>query len=468
MTRSAAFLLVLALAVGALLRFAELGARDLSADEGASWAAAAAPTLRGAIASGAAHNPGKVPFHDVLLHGWIAAFGDGVAPMRAMSALFGTLAILLGFFAMRELMRSRVGDVLAPGEEAARGVAVLGALLLAVNLVTIKYSREARMYSMTLAGALAQVGLFLRVLRVGRAADYAGVALLTAATLAANTAAALLLVPEAIWLLYLVTRPAPRIGSRPRAGSPWLTGAAIAFGLALLTPALYVSLSYGRRALEAGKWNWLKLPPPWAPLSLFTKATGSAAFPVMAALALLGIWRGWRGAKAAIAFALLWMWAPIIVMTLASYVWHPMFLERYAIYCFPAFFILTALGVWELGSNRARTAGATLAVALALGHIYSYSRKPHGPRWLAAAQAAAASLKPGETVAVMPPYAVEVVRYYLPRAARPLVVPSIGHAQDSPVVILREHGVSRQAAADLSRDYPRVVAHPWGVIVRAR
>ena len=39
--------LMLGLAVGALLRFYRLGALQLSADEGASWAAANAPTLRG-------------------------------------------------------------------------------------------------------------------------------------------------------------------------------------------------------------------------------------------------------------------------------------------------------------------------------------------------------------------------------------------------------------------------------------
>jgi mannosyltransferase len=468
MTRRAALGLALALALGAALRFVALSAREMSADEGASWASAVRPTVREVIASAAAHNPGKVPFHDLLLHEWVEAFGDGVAAMRALSALFGTLAIAFVFLATRELMLTAGRDGSSLDDEDVCGIAALCALLLAVNLVTIKYSREARMYSLVLALAVAQVWLFIRALRLGGVANYIAVAPVTAATIAANVTALPMLAPEGIWVLYLIARR-PSEQQRRRPANAWCTGAAVAMGVGALAPVLYVFLGYGRQALEAGKWNWLKTPPFWAPVSLFNKATGSVAFPVMVALAAVGIWRARRKAAGPVAFALLWMWVPAVVVVAASFALRPMFLERYVIYCFPPFFILVALGIWELGSDGARIVGAVLAVALALGHVYAYARKPHDVQWREAAKVAAASLRPGDTVAVMPAYAVEVVRYYMPAAARPSAVRYVaGKDRHAPLVIVRDHGVSARAAARVRRDYPHVFARLRGVTVLAR
>ena len=65
----------------------------MSADEGATWAAADAPSIGEVIAIQQTHNPGKLPLHDLMLHGWIALFGDGLAAMRSLSALFGLVTI---------------------------------------------------------------------------------------------------------------------------------------------------------------------------------------------------------------------------------------------------------------------------------------------------------------------------------------------------------------------------------------
>ena len=69
-------LLAVAVVLGALLRFFRLGASELSPDEAASWAAAAAPTVAGVIRQQAVFNPGKLAAYELILHGWIAVFGD--------------------------------------------------------------------------------------------------------------------------------------------------------------------------------------------------------------------------------------------------------------------------------------------------------------------------------------------------------------------------------------------------------
>ena len=157
--------LILALTVGGFLRFTDLGGREMSADEGASWAAASAPTIPAVLRAQGSLNPGKAGVHDVALHLWMRAFGDRLVAMRALSATIGTLVILLVFGAARELFsavgesNSDSGRIDANQHDEAAAIA---ALVFAVNLVTIKYSREVRMYPIVIAAVVAQTWCFFR------------------------------------------------------------------------------------------------------------------------------------------------------------------------------------------------------------------------------------------------------------------------------------------------------------------
>ena len=100
-------LLAVAVALGGWLRFAAIGAREMSADEGASWAAAAAPTLAEVVRIQAVLNPGKLAVYEIVLHGWMKLFGDELGAMRALSALLDTFAIVVVFALVRELLDAR-------------------------------------------------------------------------------------------------------------------------------------------------------------------------------------------------------------------------------------------------------------------------------------------------------------------------------------------------------------------------
>ena len=458
MSRPAAAVLMLALVFGALLRFGDLGALQMSADEGATWAAAAAPSISQLIAIQQTHNAGKLPFHDLILHGWIALFGDGLPAMRSLSALFGILTIILMVPATREVLRLSA-PALDPRE--IDMTAALSALICAVSLVTIKHSREARMYGLLLAAAVAQVWLFLRAIRRATLTDYVILAILTATMVAASLVSAPMIATEGLWLLVM-------LASRARAKSALAAGVAVAGGVAILTPALYVLIRHGAQAVQEGKVNWLVMPPWWEPAAFFNKATGSFAFPVMAALAIWGLWRGWSGPRTSLAFALLWMWAPPILLLIGSHVWRPMFVERYALYAFPAFFILVAFGIWQLPGNAARAIATVAIVVLALGHIHSYWRKPHDTDWREAARVAAASLRPDGTVAVAPGWAVEVVRYYMIPAARGHAVRYFDATGTTRVLVMSDSLMRGAGAAQLRREYSKWLAHPRGVVVLAR
>jgi len=172
----------------------------------------------------------------------------------------------------------------------------------------------------------------------------------------------------------------------------------------ILLPKLFSSL----HAVSAGSvGGWRKLPNFYEPFALFNKATGSFAFPILALLAIWGVIRGWqRGSRDAIPFALLWMWAPPVMMLIASYAIAPVFVERYALACFAPFFILTALGIFEMPGDLVRVGALVLTIAFSIGHIVSYERKPHDAQYREAIAAADSALKPREVMTVVPSYAI--------------------------------------------------------------
>lgn len=460
-------IIAVALALGAWLRFAAIGAREMSADEGASWAAAAAPTLAEVLRVQAALNPGKLAVYEVLLHAWMNLFGDGLAAMRALSAMLDMFSIVVVFALVRELLGARSLTPQSEGSESggipaeeSEAVAALAALLFAVNLVTIKYARELRMYPLALAVVLLQVWVFIRaVRRGGNVFELTLLAILTALAVATHFSAAFIFVAEALWLVAWPLMPWWR--GQPRMASLLPIAVAFGAGAAIFLIVAAPALRAGAGAFANGATAWIERPRWWAPLALYNKGVGSFAFPMMAALAGWGAWCGWARARAATAFALAWMWLPPLLMLIASYGFSPMFVERYALWCFVPFFMLAALGAWELPGRSTPAVAIGLAVFLALGHLHTYRRRPHDTQWREAARAAAVALAPGLKIAVAPPYAVNAMRYYLrdTQAAESAVPAGAADMADAHIriLVIGDQWNARGEAAKLLAQFPRLL-----------
>ena len=464
-------MLALAVIVGAYLRCTGLGGREMSADEGASWAAASEPTIGEVLRAQNRLNPGKAGLHDVALHLWLLAFGDGLAAMRALSAVVGTIAILLVFGASREIFAvsgEAIGGA-GPAVDERDEAAAAAALIFAVNLITIKYSREVRMYPFVVAAVVAQTWCFFRALRRGEIAAYAGVAVFTAMALAAHLTAVLAFGSEGVWIAYLMARNRFDFSVRESRRALMLA-IALAAGAAILAPLAPTVIGAAAQAADRGAIDWIKRPEPWAPLTLFNKATGSFAFPVMTALAAWAVVRGWRRWCDGISFALLWMWTPTLLLLFVSYAIRPAFVERYLLPCFVPFFILIAIGILELPARTARISAVVLIAALAIGHVIAWNRKPHDVQWSEAVRIAAASPESRGTLAVAPGFAVSVVRYYLAdRSLAKVAHPAAANGDDpAGVALVADQGVAPASVAALETEYPRVLAHLRGVVVRGR
>ena len=268
------------------------------------------------------------------------------------------------------------------------------------------------MYPLMLAAILAQVTMFLRALRVGGLADYSAVVVLTALAIASNFAALLIPATEGLWLaLYnRARRIAPRRPNAARVGDrDCARGGRIDSGAETF---FFAARGFGGKPRRMAQ----SLPLGTSLSRCSTRPPAASHFRSSHCSRFGASIRGWhRGARDSIVFAFLWMWAPPLMMLVASYAIAPVFVERYALSCFVPFFILVALGIFELpGDLRRAPAALALAVAFSLGHIVSYDRKPHDAQYREAIAAADSALKPGEVMTVIPSYAIEVLRYYLP------------------------------------------------------
>ncbi len=127
------------------------------------------------------------------------------------------------------------------------------------------------------------------------------------------------------------------------------------------------------------------------------------------------------------------------------------------------------MGAWEVAGSPLRAAAVAAALVLALGHLYVYRRRAHDVQWREAARAAAGALAPDAKVAVAPPFAINVVRYYL-RADRggATAIPAGVDGPPAQLLIAGEGWNARGEAAKLSARYPRQLRAFRGVRVYGR
>jgi len=456
----------------------------MSADEGASWAAASAPNVGEVLRLQAQLNPGKLALHDLAAHAWIGAFGDGLVSMRAMSAALGTFAIVMVFLVGRELMLlslpNRTGDSNRMRDAGAIGA--LSALIFAVSTVPIGYAREMRMYPVLLVAVLAQVCFFLRAARVGGIKNYVGVGVFTALALAAHFSAFCVPASEGLWLLCLfaLRRGAIDATARPDTAQSaqmyriatrstiWKLAASIALGVAITAPVMRGALQASAAAVGAGALNWIRPPTLWDAATVLNGGVGKFLLPMIGAI---GAVLGWRWAPGAVLFALMWMWVPVMMLLLVSYTLTPLLVERYVLSSFVPLFILIAMAVWSISTPAGRWGGLAIVIMLALGQdVRFYKHRHNDAQWREAATIANSSAGPGQSIGVVPAYAANVVRYYLSPERRSVVVAGVnGRAQAAPaVVIVFDQGLSPVNAAALRASYPHRVANLQRLTVMRR
>jgi 4-amino-4-deoxy-L-arabinose transferase-like glycosyltransferase len=266
------------LLAGGALRFATLGLQSLWFDE-----AATARLMRmsfHAMLRGVSRSESTPPLFYVLEWLWTRPFGTGPVALRSLSALAGTLTIVVVYLAARALLDGA-------GETLRRRGALAASALVAFNPLLIWYSQEARAYALLVLLIAAGLWALPGAARGQRQAVLLW-AVAGALALATHYFAVFIVAPELVWLVWR--------SARGRA-------LGLACGVIGLTAVALVPLAAAQRARGGARFiTQLSLPLRLAqlPKQLLSgyAAPGEVTLTVLAILAaLVGLALAWRSRR---------------------------------------------------------------------------------------------------------------------------------------------------------------------------
>ncbi len=417
-SRSAIVALGAVIALAAVLRFVELGAKSVWSDEAFSifLAKQSWPDFWHIVTSAEAN----MSLYYVLLRGWIS-FGDAAWWVRLLSALMGVAVVPVVYWIGKEIFSQRAG--------------ILAALLLAINPFAIRYSQEARSYSLFVLLVSVSFLAFFHCLKQPTRFWSVCYVLSTALALYAHFFAALVVLVQ---FVSLATVPAAR--RRSAIKQALQLGIVIALGLPLLWFVVF---------RDRGQLGWAP-PVHWRDVyDVFRFMVGSGlklGIAVIAFFIALTAWIGkcrekrWTMENWSVLVLVLWLFLPIFLTLLIS-IWKPMYAPRFLIFCLPAALLFVAEGIAEI---RLAWIRYVLVLALVLGEIgpiRSYYAETGQEDWKSAIAFLAENVRAGGAAMLPNAYCELPLRYELEHA--PYRIPELriisSPLPDSPQAAGPEH-----------------------------
>jgi 4-amino-4-deoxy-L-arabinose transferase-like glycosyltransferase len=429
-------LAVICLVVGGALRFATLDLQSFDHDESVTVGRVLAPGLDDTLAI-LPESERTPPLFYVLAWTWTRVFGTGEVGVRSFSALVGTLAIAVGFFAVRRLLGARAG--------------VIAAALFAVNPLLIWNAQDARSHSLGILLVAAALWAFAAARERPTARRVAAFAVLGALAGATHYFTWFVIAPMAVSLLLR----APR--SRPT----WAALAALVIFAAALLPLAYVQAAtkqggeadFGQgdivRRLAVTVAQFTVGENPTIPGAQTVDTTFRAAGVVVAALVLAGLLLALhaRARRPAARLAVALAACGVLVPALLAVAGFDFYNGRNAMFALVPLLAAVAVGFACPPDRLRRQAHAGLAalVAVQLGVVLAATQLPTLQRsdWRAAA-AMIGALRPGEVV-LPPAGGDDPLRLYLDAVN----APEAGVPATRAIVV-----------SDLAEGTPEIVEHP--------
>jgi mannosyltransferase len=409
--RAVPLMLTLITLLAAGLRFHRLAARTFWFDEGVSVGIARLDWYNfGRILW---RREANMSLYYLLLRGWLH-FGRSEFLVRTLSVLLAVATVPLLYCLGRKLFDWRAG--------------MIAATLLAVNAYHVRYSQEARSYSLTVLLAVASSLYFLKLLELPSRRNRTGYVLAATAAVYAHFYSGLLTVAQGLSLLSLERESVPR---QVRKAWRWIA--------LLVAPILVFVATTG-----AGPLRWIERPGGkqlWqlglrlagndgvVLLALYGVAVLGAAIQAMPDKSPRSSSPAWR-----YRFLLLWLLFPILSVFVLSAI-RPLFLPRYFLLCLPALLLLAAAGLGRIRSPWIMTGATLVLVVLSLQGTASYYRQDfedvERENWRAASEYILTHSRPGDAVMFHVPMGRMPYEYY--QSLRP------GSAA-GPAVLYPSHG----------------------------
>ena len=381
---------VLIAVIGALLRFHNLGGESLWLDEAGSWEQAKDGIVDLFKRTAQKNYP---PLHNLILFLVIKLFGDSEWNLRLPSAIFGVLNIV----ALYWLATLTFG----------RTAGLLGAALLALSPFHIKYSQEARMYSLLALAATLYAATCFDYLRAPSLLRAACVTLTGLVLVYSHPYGALdwigIVIGFAIFALPFTSLP-------PRTILVWVAANIIvAVGFA---PWALI-LAHRAQAIAAEGF-WIPAPTPdfiFRNLLDVVSLRFVVGGRLLAGVILIGVVLGVIGRpRRDVAVFCFWIVAPITVGILASILSTPIFISRYAIGSLPPLLLLSAFGWTKHAKDWRGAILSTAVVAIAALPLRQYANVKED--WRGVASFLNEREQATDCVLVVPHYVARPLNYY--------------------------------------------------------
>lgn len=411
------YLLALIILVGLALRLYNLGQESVWFDEAVSIDVSKLgfiDQIRWVFNQSKEGNP---PFYYMLLHLWVPVFGDSEFVSRLPSAIFGALSIPVIYAVGKFLFGKRAG--------------LVAALILALSVFHVKYSQEARGYTLMAFLTLVSFYYFLKLTEVWKRPN--AVLYVLSAVLLCYThfyGLFVILVQNILcFTLFLRRGRAGELGFRR-----W-------FVLQVLVGLLYIPavILLVNRFVSVRESFWIPEPDTGHIFAFFVIYGGSvyliALLALFSVLSLVGPGRlrGWTGLNfwsARIKNAspssgitagernyllLLWLLVPLLLPYLISIISTPILIFRYAISSSLALYLLAAGGIGDINRRFPVIIISVLIIVLSAFSLNGYYARIEKHQWREAMSEVESHAAPGDYILVYPGYEHVSAEYYLKR-----------------------------------------------------
>jgi len=294
--------------------------------------------------------------------------------VRSLSVLFGLAAILVVYALGARLFRPRAG--------------LMAALLLAVNAFHVRYSQEARAYTLLVFLSALSSLLFVRCIEDPRPRNWW-----------LYTAASVLLVYAHFYGLLVVVAHGLSVAALPRPhrdSAGWLRS--------------FRFFAYGVSPIPIFLWRAGTQPMGWLPRPdaavvghFFRTLAGNSGYSLVALYVfawILAVWARRRARAWRYSLLIIWLAFPIAAVLAASQ-FKSLFLARYLILCLPASVLLAGGGISRLRHRGLRFGMLLLMGALSVNGVFAYYQRDFDvgrDDWRAASQYILAHAEPGDGV----------------------------------------------------------------------
>jgi mannosyltransferase len=405
-------LLAAIILIAALLRFHAIGQKNVWVDEGVSIALARLDWYN--FLRILWRHEANMTLYYLFLRAWLP-FANTEAQIRTLSALFGVATIPALFVLARRLFDARV--------------ALIASFLLSLNAYAVRYSQEARSYSLYPLLCVVSSIYFLKLLEQPTRRNRIAYVLASVLAVYAHFFAGLLLVAQ--WLSFRL------LDCKEDTVQKELKMAWRQFAIAVAPLAIFV-ISTG-----VGVLRWVPRPSFADLRTCLLFLTGNGGTPLLLlylAAILLGLALAFRKARSRqlpfdlwrYVFLLTWLLFPILFVFLVSQL-KPLFVNRYFVFTIPALVVLVAAGLARI-RPRVLLGGILLVFGLlSLRGDSTYYQKDFDifrEDWRSASRYVLANSQPGDVILFHQPLTRMPYEYYR----------TVISASYAPRVIYPEHG----------------------------